>query len=272
MKSAGFIAALVCSFFGEYTAYESYPEYLLRGSDPPSGLSTFTLAADAPRGSWFVNGTDSLCVKFEAGVSFDFKYINTSDKEVRETINLLTDEYNSTTTVSEGFCLSDDNTTEGMQEISINFFEDWKLTMSFIKVTDNSSWYMDNIQLHFSLATGQYPLKNIKENMTDTVSLAVHTFDTNINRSYQCESKQQFINLTGELTQVLQQVNFHTTQVEAFKSTFANTFSSPVTCKDDAVSNIVPIAVGAALGALVLIVLIAYLVGRRRSRQGYESV
>jgi lysosomal-associated membrane protein 1/2 len=38
-------------------------------------------------------------------------------------------------------------------------------------------------------------------------------------------------------------------------------------------SDIVPIAVGCALAALVVIVLIAYLIGRKRSRQkGYQSV
>jgi len=46
-----------------------------------------------------------------------------------------------------------------------------------------------------------------------------------------------------------------------------------VDCKDDrAVSNLVPIIVGGALGGLILIVLIAYLIGRKRSRRGYEQV
>ena len=44
-------------------------------------------------------------------------------------------------------------------------------------------------------------------------------------------------------------------------------------CPEDvAISNIVPIAVGAALAGLVVIVLIAYLIGRRRTKRGYESV
>jgi len=44
-------------------------------------------------------------------------------------------------------------------------------------------------------------------------------------------------------------------------------------CKDDrAISNLVPIIVGAALGGLILIVLVAYLIGRKRSRRGYEQV
>lgn len=45
-------------------------------------------------------------------------------------------------------------------------------------------------------------------------------------------------------------------------------------CSADEKSNsIVPIVVGASLAGLVVIVLIAYLIGRRRSRRtGYESV
>lgn len=43
--------------------------------------------------------------------------------------------------------------------------------------------------------------------------------------------------------------------------------------EDDETSSVVPIAVGAALAALVLIVLVAYLIGRKRSRKtGYENV
>jgi lysosomal-associated membrane protein 1/2 len=41
----------------------------------------------------------------------------------------------------------------------------------------------------------------------------------------------------------------------------------------DGVTDIVPIAVGASLAGLVVVVLIAYLIGRRRSRaRGYQSV
>ena len=45
-------------------------------------------------------------------------------------------------------------------------------------------------------------------------------------------------------------------------------------CKadDEKDSNLVPIIVGACLAVLVIIVLIAYLIGRRRSRTGYQSV
>ena len=44
---------------------------------------------------------------------------------------------------------------------------------------------------------------------------------------------------------------------------------SPTKSSDN---NVVPIAVGCALAGLVLIVLIAYVIGRRKSPSGYEKV
>jgi heme/copper-type cytochrome/quinol oxidase subunit 1 len=41
---------------------------------------------------------------------------------------------------------------------------------------------------------------------------------------------------------------------------------------DEAQNNVVPIAVGAALAALVIIVLILYLIGRRKHQEGYQTV
>ena len=49
-------------------------------------------------------------------------------------------------------------------------------------------------------------------------------------------------------------------------------FQTPIDC-DYQPNDIVPIAVGVALAALVVAVLIAYMVGRRRNRHaGYQSV
>jgi hypothetical protein len=36
--------------------------------------------------------------------------------------------------------------------------------------------------------------------------------------------------------------------------------------------NFIPIIVGVCLGILVIVVLVAYLIGRRRNRNGYQSV
>lgn len=50
------------------------------------------------------------------------------------------------------------------------------------------------------------------------------------------------------------------------------TTTSPPTTAPSKSNDIVPIAVGCALAGLVLIVLIAYVIGRRKSHSGYEKV
>lgn len=62
-------------------------------------------------------------------------------------------------------------------------------------------------------------------------------------------------------------------QYQAFKKGNSNDFGDASECAaDEETNSIVPIAVGAALAGLVIIVLIAYLIGRKRSRAGYEQV
>ncbi len=43
-------------------------------------------------------------------------------------------------------------------------------------------------------------------------------------------------------------------------------------CQMDQDQMLIPIIVGAALAGLVLIVLIAYLIGRKRSHAGYQTI
>ena len=43
-------------------------------------------------------------------------------------------------------------------------------------------------------------------------------------------------------------------------------------CQLDENNMLIPIAVGGALAGLVLIVLIAYLIGRKRSHAGYQTI
>jgi len=43
-------------------------------------------------------------------------------------------------------------------------------------------------------------------------------------------------------------------------------------CNQDEMNMLVPIIVGACLAGLIVIVLIAYFIGRRQSKRGYENV
>ena len=85
----------------------------------------------------------------------------------------------------------------------------------------------------------------------------------NVSKSYHCKTSTE----TEELSNV--KVIFREVEVQVGAGT-----STLTSCHaDDDVNDMIPIAVGAALLALVAIVLVAYFVGRRRSRRlAYQSV
>lgn len=91
--------------------------------------------------------------------------------------------------------------------------------------------------------------------------------------SYHCTRPQVF-NLTETIMnkEVTGTVKVHDVQAEAFRTSAAAGFSTARDCDSSETPDVVPIAVGIALVALILIVLISYLCARRRSTsRGYMS-
>lgn len=113
----------------------------------------------------------------------------------------------------------------------------------------------------------------LSENQTVQLIHRGGDFSTPEKMSYHCTRPQQF-NLTETImhAEVIGNVKVHDVQVEAFRSPNASGFSTARDCDSSETSDVVPIAVGIALGALILIVLISYLCARRRSTsRGYMS-
>jgi len=87
--------------------------------------------------------------------------------------------------------------------------------------------------------------------------------------SFACDAGMYF-NLTGDFNATLHAVDL---RIEPFVPSDADGFGLMERCDADKMhNNVVPIAVGAALAVLVVIVLILYLVGRRKHQRGYETV
>ncbi|CAG5048112.1 unnamed protein product [Parnassius apollo] len=91
--------------------------------------------------------------------------------------------------------------------------------------------------------------------------------------SYRCSPATQ-LNMTAEITSMAATLTISQLQEEAFRNAKnSNTFSAARECGGGDLPDAVPIAVGCALGGLVVVVLIAYLEGRRRSAaRGYLSM
>ncbi|ODM99918.1 Lysosome-associated membrane glycoprotein 1 [Orchesella cincta] len=127
------------------------------------------------------------------------------------------------------------------------------------------------------ITSGKYGLENVTvvlhENQNITFNgqlLNKAVFQTPINHSYSCFAEEVLKSDDSSF-----QLKIREIQLEAYRSTTGghSEFSVAVPCPADDATDVVPIAVGAALAGLVVIVLIAYLVGRRRSRaRGYQSV
>jgi lysosomal-associated membrane protein 1/2 len=86
------------------------------------------------------------------------------------------------------------------------------------------------------------------------------------NFSYHCNHEQE-LNATDGLF-IVSKVQF-----EAFKKDNTQKFSLSKDCDSHISPDIVPIAVGISLIALIVVVLIAYIVGRRRQQaRGYLNI
>ncbi|XP_032622957.1 lysosome-associated membrane glycoprotein 2 isoform X2 [Chelonoidis abingdonii] len=91
-------------------------------------------------------------------------------------------------------------------------------------------------------------------------------WDTFLGSSYMCQ-KEQTVLVTEDL-----QIHTFDLRIQPFKVQ-DNKYSKAEECFADSDLNfLIPIAVGVALGFLIILVFISYVIGRRKSRTGYQSV
>uniref|UniRef100_A0A8C9A7V5 Lysosome-associated membrane glycoprotein 1 n=1 Tax=Prolemur simus TaxID=1328070 RepID=A0A8C9A7V5_PROSS len=94
---------------------------------------------------------------------------------------------------------------------------------------------------------------------------SLRVLQATVGNSYKCNA-QEHVQVTKAFS-----VNIFKVWVQAFKVE-GNKFGSVEECLLDENSMLIPVAVGGALAGLVLTVLIAYLVGRKRSHAGYQTI
>jgi len=101
-------------------------------------------------------------------------------------------------------------------------------------------------------------------------------FTVDDSKAYLCQAESNYkLNSTIEKDAASAHLIFKNLNIDAFRTAVKdNDFRQSVQCEADYPTNdFVPLAVGCALISLVLIVLIAYIVGRRRSKRlAYTSV
>lgn len=147
------------------------------------------------------------------------------------------------------------------QSLELSFDKDWNLKFTFSK-DENSDVTISQIEVNYEDSSALEAMK------TATVSGSFFKSGADGNY-YLCNSNTTLLG-TDAVTLTASNLKY-----KAFNGDTSALFTKTATecAADEDTSSVVPIAVGAALAGLVIIVLIAYLIGRRKSRQlGYESV
>jgi hypothetical protein len=108
----------------------------------------------------------------------------------------------------------------------------------------------------------------VNQTVTIAYTLENDSYDILSNFSYHCNREQK---LNGSDPSGF--IVFSHVQFEAFKKDNTQKFSAAKDCDSSITPDIVPIAVGISLIALIVVVLIAYIVGRRRQQaRGYLNI
>lgn len=213
---------------------------------------------DLPKASDYVlKGKDNVtCIMAHFGAQFVIPYTNVANESVIANLNVVNG------TVADASSACEVNATS--LNLVVNFDDGNTVTFTFVKDGDNR--YVKTVQLAYKPDETNFPgfngkdLQNLKfENQS--------LFSVKGDQSYKCKDDEGH----GPDDAA---VKFGDVQVDAFRTATDAKFRKAFECAaDEQVNDLVPIAVGCALLALVVIVLIAYFIGRRRSRRlAYQSV
>ncbi|KAL3846916.1 hypothetical protein ACJMK2_017864 [Sinanodonta woodiana] len=233
-----------------------------------------TAAPLHPKNNYSVSDGGITCVYFEAGMDFTFSYNTTNG--TKTAVISVPQKF-----TTNGTCSMQNATmNETLNVLSIYFYTSWNLT--FVFSPDNSSsqlgdmqfktYSVKSIELHYKMEPNLFPGSNDTQTHYATANFTGALFQSKANGSYKCNVDTE-VTFTGNV-----KLNTYNLQYKAFNHDNSTNFGGELSecsgdnSNDNKTNSVVPIAVGAALAGLVVIVLIAYLIGRRRNRKGYESV
>ncbi|XP_037610663.1 lysosome-associated membrane glycoprotein 1a [Sebastes umbrosus] len=227
---------------------------------PPTTASAATTTAPAPpppaptppgtpeRGTYSVNNSNgTVCLLAQMGLQLNVSYFSLSrNKTVQELVNLTPN-----LTSSSGSCEASSASLVLTQERSTT------LSFTFTLNSTSNKYHLSGITLlaNWSDATAPFSASNT----------SLDYLRSTLGRSYMCNAEQTLAVVPTF------SLNTFRLQVQPFEVTTSQ-FATAEECQIDQDQMLIPIIVGAALAGLVLIVLIAYLIGRKRSHAGYQTI
>ncbi|XP_053419008.1 lysosome-associated membrane glycoprotein 1 [Nycticebus coucang] len=194
-----------------------------------------------------VSGSNGTCLLASMGLQLNLTYERKDNKTVTRVFNV-----NPNKTWANGTCSSSQVTLDlRSEDIALLVFQ-------FGMNASSSRFFLQEIQLNMTLADARDP--HFRASNGSLMAL-----QATLGNSYKCNA-QEHVQVTKAFS-----VNIFKVWVQAFKVEDGK-FGSVEECLLDEDSMLIPVAVGGALAGLVLTVLIAYLVGRKRSHAGYQTI
>ncbi|XP_026232219.1 lysosome-associated membrane glycoprotein 1b [Anabas testudineus] len=192
------------------------------------------------------NSNGTTCLLAYMGLQLNITF-DSQNKTVQDVVNIQPN-----MTKSSGSCDSDTaflNLTTDADKTSLIF--------NFTLNTTSKKYHLSEVSL-----SATWP------DMKDPFSVRNTSLDylrSTLGYSYRCRNEQTLF--------VAQNFSINTfeVQVQPFGVT-GKQFGAAEECQLDEDDMLIPIVVGAALAGLVIIVLLAYLIGRKRSHAGYQTI
>lgn len=217
---------------------------------PPRTTTTAPVPVPTPagppeRGIYNVTQNNTVCLLAQMGLQLNVTYTD-QNKTIQEVVNVNPD-----LTSSSGSCQANSATLILTQEQTTT------LTFSFTLNSTSNRYHLSAVSL-----VANWP--DIPANFS-VANASLSYLRSSLGHSYMCNAEQTLV-ISSDFS-----INTFRLQVQPFGVTTTQ-FASAEECQVDQDQMLIPIIVGAALAGLVLIVLIAYLIGRKRSHAGYQTI
>ncbi|XP_059935900.1 lysosome-associated membrane glycoprotein 1 [Mesoplodon densirostris] len=234
---------------GSFSREETHCEQ--DGPSPPTPTApprpSPTPAPESPSVSKYnVSGANGTCLLASMGLQLNVTYRTTDNTTVTREFNI---DPNKTTFGG--------NCTAQLVTLALRG-RNLLLALQFAMNASSSRVFLQGVQLTMTLSDARDPTFKAANSSLRALQAAA-------GNSYKCNAEERV-----QVTEAFF-LNIFRVWVQAFRVD-GDKFGPVEECQLDANGMLIPIAVGGALAGLVLIVLIAYLIGRKRSHAGYQTI
>ncbi|KAF6774888.1 hypothetical protein AHF37_05522 [Paragonimus kellicotti] len=259
---------------GMFTVFFFLISSVYVNSQAPSGNETTTVSPAPLIPLYYVKNGTNVCLLVQMNVKLDIPYFNKQGVQQRSLFYI-----NSTTTSLNLSFTGTCGTTS--QSLKLWWWPSgstvsWNLSFEF-KNLSSGHFRLELVEFNYTLPERLFPDTN--DTSMHRVYRNASYFTCPLGRYFKCMAKQ-----TNALTKVpsvpdtVIQPEVYLTisnqKVEAFRFSEALDFvGSAYECSADYVPNkIVPIVVGVALGCMIIVALITFIIGSRRRQAGYHEL